>query len=569
MAVVMRWDAESGSILTTERGRHVLNDARLNKGVAFTDEERRALGLTGLLPPQVLTLAEQAARAYELFGTQHDDLAKHVFLTALRDRNEVLFYRLLADHIAEMLPIVYTPTVGDAIMRYSHEYRRPHGVYLSVDAPDDVEPSLLATGLGPEDVDLIVATDSEAILGIGDWGIGGIEIAVGKLAVYTAAAGIHPDRTIPIVLDVGTERESLLEDPLYLGNRHRRVDEETYDAFVDHYVDVAHRLFPDALLHWEDFGALHARRVLARHRHRVLSFNDDIQGTAAVAHAAILSATRLAGTRLTDQRVVVFGAGTAGIGIAEQVCAAMVEDGLDAGEATRRFWCLGRRGLLVRGGEGVRPFQEPYCREPGEVAGWARDPNLGGITLQEVVRRVGPTVLVGTSGIAGAFDESVVRAMAAATERPIVLPLSNPTVLSEAAPADLVAWTDGRVLVATGSPFPPVLHDGIPHVVAQANNALVFPGLVLGVKVARASIVTDGMLRAAARALAAVADPTAAGAPLLPLVDDLRSVSTVVACATARAAVAEGLARAVVGDSLEDDVRAAMWEPRYHPVRAL
>ncbi|MEU3218230.1 NAD-dependent malic enzyme [Streptomyces sp. NPDC006971] len=468
-----------------------------------------------------------------------------------------------------MLPIVYTPTVGTAIERYSSQYRKPRGVYLSVDAPEDVERSLRATGLGPDDVDLIVATDGEAILGIGDWGVGGVNISVGKLAVYTAASGIDPARTLPVVLDVGTNREELLEDPLYLGNRHTRVDRETYEAFVQTYVDTTTRLFPGALLHWEDFGPDNARRILARYREDVLTFNDDIQGTGAVNLAAVLSGVRASGTPLREHRVVIFGAGTAGAGIADQLRDALVVDGLPPGEATRRIWCLARHGLLSEDMTGMRDFQAPYARPAQEVAGWARDPELGGIALAEVVHRVEPTILIGTSGQGGAFTEPVVRELAAAVRRPIILPMSNPTPLAEATPADLLAWTDGRALVATGSPFAPVTRDGTTHRIGQANNALIFPGLSLGAIVARATRITDGMLTAAAHAVAGQVDPTTPGAPLLPPTRQLRETSAAVATAVARSAAHDGVARAIVGDDIAARVRAAMWQPNYPPVQAI
>ncbi|MEU9384746.1 NAD-dependent malic enzyme, partial [Streptomyces sp. NPDC048279] len=486
-----QWNAAEGHIETTARGRAVLSQPRLNQGTAFTREERRSLGLVGLVPTAVLTLEQQAERAYQQYAAQPTDLAKNVNLTALHDRNQVLFYRLLGDHLDEMLPIVYTPTVGRAIQRYSNEYRRPAGVYLSVDEPEDIEDALTATGLGPDDVDLIVATDGEAILGIGDWGVGGIDISVGKLAVYTAAAGIDPNRTLAVMLDVGTNRQELLESPLYLGNRHPRVDRETYDAFIDAYVTTARRLFPDALLHWEDFGAANARRILERYRPNEFTFNDDVQGTGAVNLAAVLSGVRASGIALRDHRAVIFGAGTAGIGIADQLRDAMVADGLTAEEATARIYAVDRFGLLTDDQEGLRDFQVPYARPAAEVADWHRDEKIGGIALAETVARVRPTVLIGTSGQGGSFTEDIVRTMAAHTDRPIVLPMSNPTDLAEAVPADLLAWTDGRALIATGSPFRPVEQDGVRYEIGQANNALIFPGLGLGAIVARATRVTD------------------------------------------------------------------------------
>ncbi len=563
-----RWNSEERVWETRLRGRAVLSDPRINKGTAFSTAERGALGLVGLLPPRVLTLDEQAARAYQQYCSQPTNLAKNVFLSALHDRNEVLFFRLLGDRLPEMLPVVYTPTVGEAIQRYSHEYRRPRGIYLSVEEPDAVEAALMSSGRGPDDVDLIIATDAEAILGIGDWGVGGIEIAVGKLNVYTAAAGIDPARTLAVMLDVGTNRQELLDDPLYLGVGHPRVAREPYDAFIDRYVSAATRLFPRALLHWEDFGTSNARRILQRYRSSTLTFNDDMQGTGAVNLAAVLSATAVSGRPLQDHRVVVFGSGTAGIGIADQLRDAMAAAGLPKDEATRRFWCVGRHGLLCDDRTDLRDFQEPYARPAHEVTGWDRNERLGGVGLAEVVRKVRPTILIGTSAQPRAFTEQLVRDMAAHVERPIIMPMSNPTELAEAVPSDLFAWTDGRVLVATGSPFAPVTYAGAAHEIAQVNNALVFPGLGLGAIVSRAGRITDGMLLAAAHAVAALVDPHAPGAPLLPQVADLRATSAAVAVAVAEAAQRDGVAEALPADRLPALVADAMWHPEYRPVRA-
>lgn len=566
---VTRWNASENVWETQVRGRAVLADPRINKGTAFTTQERDELGLVGLLPPRVLTIDQQAGRAYRQYLDQPTDLAKNVFLTALHDRNEVLFFRLLGDHLPEMLPIVYTPTVGEAIQRYSHEYRRPRGVYLSVEDPDGVERALLAGGRGPEDIDLIIATDAEGILGIGDWGVGGIEIAVGKLNVYTAAAGINPSRTLAVMLDVGTNRQELLDDPLYLGVSHPRVDREEYDAFIDRYVTTAIRLFPHALLHWEDFGTSNARRILQRYRSSTLTFNDDMQGTGAVNLAAVVSASAVSGRRLEEHRVVVFGSGTAGIGIADQLRDAMCGAGLSLDEATRRFWCVGRHGLLADDRMDLRDFQEPYARPAAEVADWDRDAELGGISLAEVVRRVRPTILIGTSAQPHAFTEELVREMATHVDRPVIMPMSNPTDLAEAVPSDLLAWTDGRALVATGSPFAPVSFAGTTYEIAQVNNALIFPGLGLGVIAVQASRITDGMFLAAAQAVAAIVDPTTPGASLLPQVADLHTTSAAVAVAVARAAQHDGVAVLEPEDRLEDTVRRTMWQPEYHPVRAI
>jgi malate dehydrogenase (oxaloacetate-decarboxylating) len=534
----------------------------LNRGTAFTLAERQALGLTGLLPEGVSTIEGQLRRVYGQYLRQPDDLAKNLFLGQVRDRNEVLFYRLLTEHISEMLPIVYTPTVGTAIERYSLEFGRPRGVYLSVDHPDQIETAFRNYGLGPDDVDLIVATDSEGILGIGDWGVGGIAIAVGKLAVYVAAAGLHPRRVIPVVLDAGTDNAALLAEDMYLGNRHPRVRGERYDEMIDTYVTAATRLFPNAMLHWEDFGAANAHRILTKYAGTCCTFNDDIQGTAAVVLAAALCAVRATGTRMSDQTVVIHGAGTAGIGIADVLRQVMISEGLSPGQATSRFFALGSKGLLTSDYPGtLRDFQVPYARPAAEVSGWQRDED-GRIGLAEVVTRSRPTMLIGTSTQPGVFSQAIVTEMAAHVARPVIMPLSNPTSRSEARPADLIAWTGGRALIATGSPFPPVEYDGTVYQIAQANNALIFPGLGLGVTVSRARRVSDGMLAGAADALAGLSDAATPGAPVLPPVARLRDVSAVVAVAVARAAQAEGLSDVPV-DNLAGQVRQAMWDPVY------
>ena len=560
------WVDSDGAWRTTLRHRQVLADPRINKGTAFSDAERASLGVTGLIPAGHMTLDEQESRVYAQYRNQTTDLARNVLLTEVRDRNEVLFYRVLASHLSEMLPIIYTPTVGQAIENYSHEYRRPRGVYLSVDRPELIETSLLAPDLGPDEVDLIVATDAGAILGIGDWGVGGINIAAGKLAVYTAAAGIDPNRVIPVMLDVGTDRQSLLDDPLYIGNRHPRVPVAEYDVFLDAFVTAVGKLFPRALLHWEDIGVSNARRLLERYRGSLLTFNDDIQGTGAVNLAAVIAAVRATGIKLADHRIVIFGAGTAGVGIADQLSAALVADGLSAGQARARFWAIDRHGLLTTADSGLSDQQRRYARDPADVAGWTRDPELGGVGLAEVVRRVHPTILIGTSARSGAFTEAIVTEMAGHASRPVIMPMSNPTSLAEARPADLIRWTGGRALVAAGSPFGPVDFEGTRYVVGQANNALVFPGLGLGVIAARASRVTDGMLSAAAYAVAELVDTTTPGAPLLPQVEALRETSLAVATAVARAAAADGVATAPLAGDVTEQVRGLMWQPDYRPV---
>jgi malate dehydrogenase (oxaloacetate-decarboxylating) len=558
------WLDDDGRWHTTLRGRQILSDPKLNRGTAFSYPERHVLGLTGLVPPAHVTLDQQEARVYAQYQRQPDDLAANLLLTEVHDRNEVLFYRLLTSHLAEMLPIVYTPTISQAIKTYSHEYRRPRGVYLSVDHPELIEESLRACGL--DDLDLIVATDAGAILGIGDWGVGGMRIAVGKLAVYTAAGGINPDRSLAVMLDVGTDRQSLLNDPLYMGNRHPRVPAEEYDSFLDAFVDVVGRLFPNAMLHWEDIGPGNARRLLDRYRDKLLTFNDDIQGTGAVNLAAVLAAVLATGTSLAEHRIVIYGAGTAGTGIADQLRAQLRADGLTDQQARFRFWALDRHGLITAGMAGLSDAQRRCARDPAEVDGWERDGELGGIGLAEVVARVGPTVLIGTSARPGAFTEDVIRRMAAQVRRPVILPMSNPTELSEADPADLIRWTDGAALVAAGSPFEPVEHGGVRYAIGQANNALVFPGIGLGVIASRASRVTDGMLAAAAHAVAGLTDTSARGAPLLPPVQQLRETSVAVAVAVARAAWDDGVAGTFLEGDMARHVRRLMWQPAYRPI---
>jgi malate dehydrogenase (oxaloacetate-decarboxylating) len=545
------------------RGRSVLSNPMLNRGTAFTPEQRQLLGLQGLLPSGVTTLEGQLRRVYAQYRRQPDDLAKNVFLANMRDRNEVLFYRLLAEHLEEMLPIVYTPTVGKAIERYSHEYRRPRGVFLDVNHPENVEESLRNYGLEGDDVDLLVATDSEGILGIGDQGVGGIDIAIGKLAVYIAAAGLHPRRVIPVVLDMGTDNLRLLNDEMYIGNRHARVRDQRYDDLIDAYVTAASKLFPHAMLHWEDFGAGNARRILNKYASDVCTFNDDMQGTAAVVLAAAFAAAKATGSRMRDQRVVIHGAGTAGIGVADMMREVMISDGLSEQEATRKFWTVDSRGLVTDDTAALRDFQEPYARPAAEVASWSRQQD-GPIGLADVVANAKPTMLIGTSTQSGAFTEGIVRQMASTVDRPVIMPLSNPTSKAEAVPEDLIRWTDGRALVATGSPFLPVSYGGRTYTIAQANNALVFPGLGLGVAVVRAQRVDDAMIAAAADAVAALADTTGPAGALLPPVTDLRSVSAAVAMAVAQAADEHGLAEQPLTNPVKQ-IHQAMWRPEYPP----
>jgi len=559
---------EDGHYETKARGLAVLNSPLLNKGTAFTAEERSALGLTGLLPPEISTLRDQVKRAYFQYERLPDALSKNIYLTALHDRNEVLFYKLFSEHLREMIPIVNDLTVGLAMEQYHHECRPPRGVYLSIDHLESIEEAFANLGAGPEDIDLILATDAEQILGIGDWGVGGIEVSIGKLAIYTAAGGVDPTRVIPVMLDVGTNRESLLSDPMYIGNRHARVRGERYDEFIDRYVTVVTRLFPKALLQWEDFAPGNGRRILEKYRGQICTFNDDMQGTGAITLAAVISAARACGTPLRNQRVVIYGAGTAGVGIADQLRDAMVREGLSREDAARRFWCVDRPGLLISTMDGhLGHHQKAYARPGGESNGWKQEGNGNGIGLAEVVHRVKPTILIGASTVAGSFTEAIVREMAANTERPIIVALSNPAARAEATPSELLAWTGGRALIATGGTFAPVTYKGVTYVVAQVNNAMLYPGLALGAIVSQATRISDGMFAAAANAVSSMVTVRQPGASLLPQVDDLRSVSMTVAVAVAEAAESEGLAR-VKFDDIVQQVQDAMWQPEYHRIQA-
>ncbi|SHI94587.1 malate dehydrogenase (oxaloacetate-decarboxylating) [Tessaracoccus bendigoensis DSM 12906] len=539
------------------RGRMVLVNPVANRGTAFTEDERERLHLTGLLPGRVTTIEEQVQRTYGQFSRSPSPLSKFIYLSQLRERNEVLYYRLLSEHLEEMLPIVYTPTIGEAIERFSHEYVGARGVFLSVNHPDRIESSLRDFELEPESVDLIVVTDAEGILGIGDQGIGGIQIANGKLGLYTAAAGIHPQRAIPVMLDVGTDNLGLLHSDRYLGERHARVRGRQYDDFIERFVRVVSEVFPNAMIHWEDFGVDNAHRILKRYSGEVCTFNDDIQGTAAVVLAAAIAAVRLTGMPLARHRVLIYGAGTAGIGIADMMRGALESRGHDPGQ----FYAFNRNGLIIEDSPELRDFQRPYARPRAEIDGW-EVANPSKVTLMEAIRHARPTILIGTSASGGAFSEEIVREMASYCERPIIMPLSNPTDRSEARPADLLEWTSGKALIATGSPFASVRRGDVHHAIAQANNALIFPGLGLGVSITRARLVSEEMIYAAARALAGLVNEHRPGAPLLPTMSDLRLVAATVARAVAETAEAQGLARRPLTNPTHD-IYERMWKPEY------
>ena len=543
------------------RGVTLLEDPISNKGTAFTEAERAEFGLDGLLPPVVESLDQQAARAYEAFGRYEDDLGRHVYLRALQDTNEVLFYRLLIDHVEEMLPIVYTPTVGPACEQFSHIYRRNRGLFISYALRDRL-PQLLANRPN-HDVDVIVVTDGERILGLGDQGVGGLGIPIGKLSLYTAIGGIHPARTLPIVLDVGTNNHKRLDDPEYLGWRHERITGDAYFEFVERFVEAVESEMPGVLLQWEDFATPHALPILASYRDRLLTFNDDIQGTAAVAVGALVGAVHASGSRMRDQTVVMLGAGSAGIGVADMVRAQLVADGLSEIDARRRFFVVDVVGLLTEDRTDLSPEQRVYAQPSELVASWnIRSDGLP--SLADVIDNVHATILIGLSTAAGAFSEPIVSTMASKVDRPIIFPLSNPTSRSEADPADLVRWTGGRVLTATGSPYPPVEVGGRRVEVAQSNNVFIFPAVGLGVVASGATRVTDAMMQAAATALGevspALTDPQAS---LLPPVGRLREVALHVATAVALAAVADGVAPRAVEADLRRRVSAAQWSPHY------
>ena len=540
-----------------KHGYEILSDPFLNKGTAFTMEERERLGLVGLLPPHVQTIEEQADQAYKAYSAQESDVARRHYLMDVFSRNRTLFYYLFSQHVEEFMPIVYDPTIAQDIEEYGKAYLEPqHAVYLSIDRDDDIEDVLRRAADG-RDIDLIVVTDAGAILGIGDWGTNGVEISVGKLMVYTAAAGIDPRRVLPVVLDAGTDRESLLNDPLYLGNRHKRVHGDELLAFVDRFVKAAEKAFGYFYLHFEDFGRDHAARILERYIDKRPTFNDDIEGTGIITLAGVLGALQISGERLVDQVYVCFGAGTAGVGIANRVMGEFVAQGLSEDEARSRFYLVDRQGLLFDDMDDLTPEQKPFARSRSEFADGA---DL--TTLAAVVGAVHPTILVGTSTVHGAFTEGIIREMAAHAKRPIIFPLSNPTKLAEATAADLIRWTDGRGLVATGIPSDPVEHEGVTYEIGQANNALIYPGLGLGVLAVHASLLTDAMILRAAHSLGGLVDTTKPGAAVITPVSLLNTFSNTVATAVATQAVADGLNAAGEADA-EVAVKAARWEPRY------
>ena len=554
-------DASDQPIATPLSGAALLGNPRLNKGSAFPEDERTAFHLHGLLPPAVMSIERQLTRTYESYRAKTTDLERYIYLASLQDRNETLFFRLLSEHVAEMSPIIYTPVVGLACQNFSHLYRRPHGLYISYERRGAIE-EILRVAPAP-DPRVIVVTDGERILGLGDLGVGGMLIPIGKLALYTLCAGIAPDMTLPIILDVGTDNQQLLADPLYLGWRHARVRGQQYDEFVDAFVAAVKWVYPRAVLQWEDFARDNARRLLDRYRDQLCSFNDDIQGTAAVTVAGLLAAAEVTGTPLREQRAVFLGAGSASTGVADLLIMAMMEEGASEAEARRRIWLLDHHGLVHTGRADLDTEKASFAQPAWPLAEGAAQ----GYDLLEVVRHVRPTILIGAAARKGAFGEEVVREMARHVQRPVIFPLSNPTEKSEATPADLLHWTEGRALVATGSPFADVEVDGRAVRIGQCNNMFIFPGVGLGVLASGAQHVTDGMFLAAARALSAVAPSRSdSQAPLYPHVADVRAASRTVALAVAREALHAGLGQPGATGDIERRVDALMWEPRYRPL---
>ncbi len=538
-------------------GYDLLNDPFLNKGTAFTIEERIENGLVGLLPPHVQTLEEQARQAYEHICRKDAGIEKRRFLMPLFDTNRTLFYKVFSEHVVEFMPIVYDPVIAENIEEYSELFVNPqNAVFLSVDEPSRIEESL-RSGAEGKDVRLIVVSDAEEILGIGDWGTNGVDISVGKLMVYTAAAGINPEQVLPVILDCGTNRQSLLDNPLYLGNRQKRVTGHDYDVFLNTFVETAERLFPKLYLHFEDFGRDHAAALLQKYNKTYPVFNDDIQGTGIITLAGILGGLDISQEKLTDQVYMCFGAGTAGCGIAHRVYSEMVEQGLSPEEAKKRFYLVDKQGLLFDDTPNLTPEQREFTRNRDEFS------NAHELTnLEAAVKAVSPTILVGTSTVPGAFTEGIVRHMAKTTKRPFIFPLSNPTKLAEAKAADLIEWTEGRGLIATGIPAEPVMYKGIMYYIGQANNALIYPGLGLGVMAAEAKLLTDEMISAAAHALGGIIDVTQPGAATLPPVDKLTEFSHTVAVAVAKEAVRTGQSDLSEEEALQN-VDALKWVPEY------
>ena len=539
------------------KSHEILNNPFLNKGTAFTMEERKELGLIGLLPPYVQTIEEQAEQAYQHFLRKPSDLEKRLFLMEIFNTNRTLFYYLFNHHIVEFNPIVYDPVIADTIEQYSELFVDPqYAAYLDINHPENIEETL-KNAAGDRDIRLIVATDAEGILGIGDWGVQGVDISVGKLMVYTAAAGIDPACVMPLVIDAGTNREELLNNPMYLGNRHERVRGEKYDAFIDQFVQTAGKLFPKLYLHWEDFGRSNAADILNRYKKEFPTFNDDIQGTGIVVLGGIFGALDITGEKLTDQVYLCYGGGSAGAGIADRVHAEMVAEGLSPEEAYKRFFMIDKQGLLFDDMEDLTPAQKPFAKKRSDFEGKGDMTNL-----LEVIKTVKPTILVGTSTNPGAFTKEVVEAMCENTERPVIFPISNPTKKLEATAQQVIEWSDGKAFVATGVPSGTISYKGVDYEIGQANNALIYPGLGLGMLASEAKLLTDEMIGTAAHSLSGIVNPGQPGAPVLPPFQYVADVSIKVAEAVAKKAQEQGLAQAKETD-MAKAVRDLKWYPKY------
>lgn len=537
--------------------QNVLNNPFINKGTAFTQAERSKLGLTGLLPPKVQTLEQQVAQAYSQLKKRTQALDQYLFLMQIFNQNRVLFYRLLRQHLVELLPVIYTPTIGDAVEQYGQQFIEPSGAaYLSIDEPDKIKASLIAAAADRK-IKMVVVTDGEGVLGIGDWGVNGVNISIGKLMVYTAAAGIDPRQVLPIVLDVGTDNQQLLADPLYLGNQHPRVRGQAYHDFIDYFVQVIEQTFPDVFLHWEDFGRDNATTILNQYREQITTFNDDIQGTGIVVLAGILGALSISKEKLIDQTYLCFGAGTAGMGVVQRIFLEMQAQGLSATEARKRFYLVDRQGLLFDDMPDLTPEQKPFARKRAEFSKVTDTTDLA-----TIVRTVKPTILAGTSGQPKTFTKEIVQTMCQYTKRPIIFAMSNPTKLSEAIAADLIKWSDGKALVATGVPQAPVTHNGVTYEIGQANNALVYPGLGLGVIAAKATRLTDEMISEAAHSLGGIVAMDDPGAAVLPPVAQVTTYQKKIAAAVVRCAIKQGVAKVSAIDVAEL-VEKVQWEPEY------
>lgn len=543
-------------------GLNLLNNPFLNKGTAFTKEERAKYGLTGMLPSTVQTLEQQSVQAYGQYLSKPSDLEKRIFLMNLFNTNRTLFYKLMGEHLVEFMPVVYDPVVADSIEQYNEIFLKPQdAAFLSIEDPESIKASLKNAADG-RDIRLIVVTDAEGILGMGDWGVNGVDIAIGKLMVYTAAAGINPAQVLPVSLDAGTNNQELLNDPLYLGNRHKRVEGETYYQFVDQFVSAATELFPELLLHWEDFGRGNAATILEKYEDQITTFNDDIQGTGIVVLAGVLGGLNISGEALKDQTILTFGAGTAGVGIANILLDEMIRQGVPAEEARKHFYQVDKQGLLFTDTEGLTPGQIPFARNRDEFE------NASELTdLTAVVKAIHPTIMIGTSTQPGAFTEEIVKEMAAHTARPIIMPLSNPTKLAEAKAQDLITWTDGKALVGTGIPAADVDYQGITYQIGQANNALMYPGLGLGLIASTATRVNAEIISQASRALGGIVDVTQPGASILPPVAKITEFSQIIAETVAKSVVEQGLNREEISD-IKAAVADAKWVPEYTELTA-